>query len=152
MALQRYLTLNQATSILNTSLSNLNRLIQSGTIRAIEIAGETFVSETSLLTNRRKEDLPEYQKFAHLAGQEIWISEAERKYDVPNPTIHRWIKKGYITIIGKDKNRVVVDEQDVAYCTEIYKNRVAGRGKWLFNPDGTPYIPKTEQQEEKTPA
>lgn len=151
MAVPRYLTLNQATNILNTSLSNLNRLIQSGTIRAIEIAGETFVSEISLLSTRKKEDLPEYQKFSHLAGQEIWISEAARQYDVKVAVLHKWTKRGYIKVSGKDKNRVLLDEQDVAYCAEIYRTR-SGQGKWIFNPDGTPYIPKTEQQEEQTPA
>ncbi len=151
MALQRYLTLNQATNILNTSLSNLYRLIQSGTIRAIEIAGETFVSETSLLSSRKKEDLPEYQKFSHLAGQEIWPREAARKYNVSQKTISRWFEKGFIISLGTDKNRVLLDEQDVAYCVEIYRTR-SGQGKWIFNPDGTPYILKAEQQEEQTPA
>lgn len=151
MAVPRYLTLNQATNILNTSLSNLNRLIQSGTIRAIEIAGETFVSETSLLSSRKKEDLPEYQKFSHLAGQEIWISEAARKYEVEQSNITRWASRKFIKTLKKEKNRVLLDEQDVAYCAEIYRTR-SGQGKWIFNPDGTPYIPKTEQQEEQTPA
>jgi hypothetical protein len=144
----RYVPLTKAAMMLNTSMSSLNRMIQSGKIRAVEIAGEIAVSENSLLSNMKKEDLPEYKKFAHLAGQAIWVSEAARKYDVPR-TIIKWTSKNHIKLLGKEKNRVLTDEQDVAYCAEIYKER-KGQGKWVFNPDGTPYTLKT--QEDETPA
>jgi hypothetical protein len=137
----RYVPLTKAAIMLNTSMSSLNRMIQSGKIKAVEIAGEIAVSENSLFSNMKKEDLPDYKKFAHLASQAIWIAEAGRKYDVPLQTIQRWSKKNLIKVLGKEKNRILLDEQDVAYCVEIYKTR-AGQGKWTFNPDGTPYTPK----------
>ena len=142
----RYVPLTKAALMLNTSMSSLNRLIQTGKIKAVEIAGEIAVSENSLLSNMKKEDLPEYKKFEHLAGQAIWISEAARKYDVSFQTIQRWSKKNLIKVVGKEKNRILLDEQDVAYCTEIYNQR-KGQGKWLFNPDGTPYTLKTQEDE-----
>jgi predicted site-specific integrase-resolvase len=145
----RYVPLTKAASMLNTSMSSLNRMIQSGKIKAVEIAGEIAVSENSLMSNMKKEDLPEYKKFAHLAGQAIWVSEAARKYDVKLSVLHKWVHKNYIKIIGKEKNRILLDEQDVAYCAEIYSER-RGQGKWVFNPDGTPYTLKT--QEDETPA
>jgi hypothetical protein len=88
-----------------------------------------------------KTQLPEYQMFQHLRGIGISISAASRKYDVPHPTISRWVKKGLIAIIGHDLNRVLIDEADIAYCAEVRKDRI-GQGKWLFAKDGTPYIPK----------
>jgi hypothetical protein len=142
----RYVPLTKAAIMLNTSMSSLNRMIQSGKIKAVEIAGEIAVSENSLLSNLKKEELPEYKKFAHLAGQAIWVSEAARKYGVPQKTLSRWFERDLIKSIGKDKNRILLDEQDVAYCAEIYNER-RGQGKWIFNPDGTPYISKTQEDE-----
>ncbi|MDX9991822.1 MAG: hypothetical protein RBS68_07190 [Anaerolineales bacterium] len=149
MVLPRYLTLPQAATKLNTSILSLNRMIQSGKIKAVEVAGEVIVSENSLMSNMKKEDLPEYKKFAHLAGQAIWVSEAARKYGVAQQTVSIWAGKGIIRSLGKEKNRNLLDEQDVAYCVEIYSQR-KGQGKWVFNPDGTPYTPKTQADE--TPA
>ena len=85
-----------------------------------------------------KEDLPEYKKHAHLKGVGIGISEATRKYDLVLSSVQRWVQAGYIARLGTEKNKVLIDEADVAYCAEIYRQR-QGQGKWLFNPDGTPY-------------
>lgn len=145
----RYVPLTKAALMLNTSMSSLNRMIQAGKIKAVEIAGEIAVSENSLLSNMKKEDLPEYKKFAHLAGQAIWPRKAAKIYNIPYGTISTWISKNLIKIVGREKNRILLDEQDVAYCAEIYNER-RGQGKWVFNPDGTPYTPKT--QEDETPA
>jgi hypothetical protein len=65
----RYVPLTKAAIMLNTSMSSLNRMIQSGKIKAVEIAGEIAVSENSLFSNMKKEDLPDYKKFAHLAAR-----------------------------------------------------------------------------------
>lgn len=90
--------------------------------------------------NTPKEERPEYQK--RLAGLPISISQAGRKYQVSKQTISRWLKKGYIRKVGLDRNRILIDEADIAYCSAIYHAN-KGQGRWLFNPDGTPYIPKT---------
>jgi hypothetical protein len=137
----RYVSLTKAAMMLNTSMSSLNRMIQSGKIKAVEIAGEIAVSESCLFSNMKKEDLPEYKKFEHLASQTIWISKAARKYEIDQANITRWTNRGFIKVLGKEKNRTLLDEQDVAYCAEIHKSR-GGQGKWVFNPDGTPYTPK----------
>lgn len=91
----------------------------------------------------KKEDIPEYKRFAHLKGTAIGIGEASRKYNIPHPTISRWVQRGFITRLGTGKNRIVfIDEADIAYCAQIAHTR-PGSGKWLFNPDGTPYIPES---------
>jgi hypothetical protein len=142
----RYVPLTKAAIMLNTSMSSLNRMIQSGKIKAVEIAGEIAVSENSLLSSMKKADLPEYKKFAHLAGQTIWVAEAARKYNTEHSNIIRWTNRGFIKVLGKEKNRTLLDEQDVAYCAEVHKSR-GGQGKWIFNPDGTPYTPKNQEDE-----
>jgi len=127
--------------------AHLRRLIEQGKIRAGVVAGEMVVSEDEVRGEAieqkglRKEDLPEYQKHAHLKGRPIWIRKAEEKYGIPNPTLWRWMKAGIITYLGKSGNKVLLDEADVAYCHEIYVQK-GRQGRILFNPDGTPYKPK----------
>jgi len=89
-----------------------------------------------------KEETPEYQQYKHLAGKPIHISEAAREYDIPQPTISRWVTYGIISQIGKEMNRILIDQADMAYCAYIKKNN-PGQGKRLFNSNGTPYVKQT---------
>lgn len=96
-----------------------------------------------VITNKlptRIEDTPEYKKNAHLAGTQIHISEAARKYDIPQQTISRYVTKGIIKSIGRDGNKIMLDESYVAYAKEVIKRKKAGQGKWIFDKDGLPYI------------
>ncbi len=145
-ALPSYISIPEAASRLGVDEANLRRLVSAGRMKAITLNGEIAVSEESIekksapvsVPGIQKTDLPEYKKFAHLAGVEIWMSEAARKYNVPHPTLSLWSKRFYITKLGKVGNKTMLNEQDVAYCAEIYHAN-AGQGKWLFNKDGTPY-------------
>jgi hypothetical protein len=91
----------------------------------------------------RKEDLPEYKKFAHLTGQSIWLSEAARFYDIPQRTISRWVQMGIIKKLEPSGNKVMIDQADMAYCAEIYHSRQTKQGRRLFEKNGLPYKPKT---------
>jgi excisionase family DNA binding protein len=143
-ALPTFLSMEEAAHQLGVSEFRLRRMINAGTIRAAIIGEETVVSEASIRELTPKEQLPEYTKHIHLRGKVIWISDAARKYGIPNQTIVRWVAKGIIKRVGSDKNKVLIDQADIAYCADIYHAR-KGQGKWLFNPDGTPYIPRTEK-------
>lgn len=112
----------------------LINLVNRGMLRVM-------TSAQTLTLNMQKDSLPEYIKFRHLKGVAISIGNASRKYNIPHPTISRWVKRGLVEQLGMDKNRVLIDEADIAYCAEISSHR-PGRGKWLFNPDGSPYIPE----------
>ncbi len=148
MNLPQFLPLPEAARKYGFSQARLKALIESGTIRAAMIGEEVVVSEDQVRGQAiqekglRKEDLPEYQKHAHLKGQAIWISEAARKYNILQPTLSKWVRAGIINVLGKEANRILIDEADVAYCAEIYRKR-GKPGRILFNPDGTPYKPKT---------
>jgi len=140
MTLDRFITLSEAAHRLRVSVTETRSMIKSGKIKGgILPDGAMVVSEDTLPI--RKEDLPEYKKYAHLSGKTIWISEASRKYNVLQPTISNWASAGFIKKIGVERNKILLDEQDVAYCAEIYRQR-KGQGKRLFNPDGTPFKPK----------
>jgi excisionase family DNA binding protein len=155
-ALPTFISTAEAAHQLEVSEARLRRMIEAGRIKAANISGEIVVSEASVNkyhkkqqpisqpTGIRKEDLLEYRKFNYLKGDAIWLSEAARKYGIPHQTILKWIQRGFISESGKSGNRLMLNEQDVAYCAEIY-NSHHGRGKWLFNVDGTPYVPRAEK-------
>ncbi len=85
-ALLVLLPLSEAARKYGVSEARLKTLIENGKIRAAMIGDEVVVSEEEARAAAvRKEDLPEYKKHAHLKGVPIWISEAERKYNIPNP-------------------------------------------------------------------
>ena len=143
-ALPTFISTAEAVHQLGVSEARLRRMIKAGTIKAANVSGETVVSEASVRGLIPKEQLPEFIKHAHLKNMPIWISNAARKYDIPNPTIVRWVAKGIIRRLGTDKNKVLIDQADMAYCAEIYHAH-RGQGKWLFNHDGTPYVPRSEK-------
>jgi predicted site-specific integrase-resolvase len=139
-ALARFIPLSEAARRMRVSVKETRAMISSGKIQGGVLPdGEMVVRESTIPTKYfpKKEDLPEYKKHAKLKGMTIWISEAARKYDIPNPTITRWVKAGIITTLGWDRNKRLINEQDVAYCAEIYTKH-KGQGKWIFNDDGTP--------------
>lgn len=144
VALPNLIPITEAARKYEFDEGRLRQLIEAGKIRAGVAMGEVVVSEEELREQvTRKEDLPEYKQFDLLKGKPIWVSEAARKYNIPAPTLSTWSRgKNLIKILGIDGNKVMLDEQDVAYCSLIYHQR-KGQGKWLFNADGTPYKPKT---------
>jgi excisionase family DNA binding protein len=143
-ALPTFISTEEAAHLLGVSQARVRRMIEAGTIKAANFSGVTVVSKASIRELTPKEQLPEYIRNAHLKNSPIWISDAARKYDIPNPTIVRWVSKGIIRRIGTDKNKVLIDQADMAYCAEIYHSN-RGQGKWLFNPDGTPHVSRTEK-------
>ncbi len=141
VTLPHYISLPDAAQRLRLNEAQVRALIESGRIKGGTLPdGEMIVTEDSL--PQRKEDLPEYKLFADLRGKPIWISKAAREYSVTQQTISNWVKAGVIKRLGKEGNKVLIDEADVAYCAEIYRQR-GGQGKTLFNSDGTPYKSKT---------
>jgi predicted site-specific integrase-resolvase len=140
-ALPRFVPLPKAAERLSMNEDELRRLVDSGKIDAIALPdGDVAVSEKDMTEPLRKEDLPEFKKFSHLESVEIGISEAARKYGIHQQTISRWVKRGIIKKLGRDGQKILISEQDVAYCAEIYETNGGGtQGVRLFSKDGTPY-------------
>ena len=139
--LPTFLPFSEAARKYGMEEAHLRQLIEKGKIRAGVVAGEMVVSEEELRETvvTRKEDLPEYSEFKHLEGIPISISEAEGKYGVPNPTIVRWVQRGFIRVIGTEGRKKLINERDIAYCANVYKKN-QGQGKWIFSKNGTPYV------------
>jgi len=142
-----FIPLSEAARKYGLEEAYLRQMVERGKIRAAMVAGEMVVSEEEVKKRAeqeqhsgvKKEDLPEYSEFKHLEDIPISISEAEKKYEVPNQTIVRWVQKGFIRVIGVEGRKKYINERDVAYCSYIY-NKNRGQGKWVFSRNGTPYI------------
>jgi hypothetical protein len=135
-----YLPLSEAADRYNLSENILTQLIQAGKIEAVRLpSGEVLVpadNGTHIIT---KEQIIE-EDFAALRGQLITVSEAAEKYDIPRSTIQSWIyRSNYLEPVG-DNYPLVVDEAEVAYCVNIYKQRRATGSKApLLDENGLPY-------------
>jgi hypothetical protein len=83
-------------------------------------------------------------KYAHLVGQGITISQAAKKYSVPRDAVENWVYQGkYIQFVDEISYPKQINEADVAICADIYKYRqMAGiKGVPFFDKDGL-YIEK----------
>lgn len=140
MALPTYIPITDAARKYGYKLAELRKLAESGKIEAVRLPdGDVVVSETTVKNTLRKEDLPEYKRYKHMAEVGIGINEAAQKYSVPFSTLRGWVSKSYILKVGEDGQKVLLNEQDVAYCSAVYQKH-GKQGRWLFNPDGTPHI------------
>lgn len=96
-----------------------------------------------------KQRIPTKQDFLkrELVGKPITVSEAVKKYGVPQTTILTWIKNGFVSVLERGY-RTIIDEADIDYCAMIYQERKQsgiGFRAPLFNEDGLPYKLEHEQ-------
>lgn len=106
--------------------------------------GEVQVLAADAMTKTKDQIIQE--KYSSLAGQPITASEAADKYDVHRRTIFKWIDKGYLTVLEPEPV-MQVDEAEVAYCVDVYKERrdKIPKGVPLLGEDGLPYQLKHPQ-------
>lgn len=147
MVLPTYIPIVDAAKKYGYALDELKKLAQSGKINAVQLPnGDLVVSEKQLEFPEINslEELKQYKDthFGELKDQATWIAQAERDYGVPNPTISKWVKDGYIQVMGKDMNRTMISKQDVAFYATMH-NQFGRQGRRLFDDQGLPYKPKT---------
>ncbi|NPV86321.1 MAG: hypothetical protein HPY45_09975 [Anaerolineae bacterium] len=152
LTLPTFLPLSEAARKYGLDETRLRQLVETGKIRAGTVTGEVIVSEEEVRGEAiqekglRKEDLPEYQKHAHLKGKGISLSKAVEKYGLNPSTIFRWYKKGIIAEVGREVDlggeRILYDEADIAYCHEVHR-RAGGQGRRVFDKNGLPHQAKT---------
>lgn len=145
VTLPTFLPLSEAARKYGLDEAHLRHLIEKGKIRAGVVAGEMVVSEDEVkkrvekeqVPGVRKEDLPEYQQFSYLSNSYLGINEASKKYRIPYTTLYRWIRRGFISVKGQAGQKVLISEQDVAFCELIYRPQKR-QGKKIFTANGIP--------------
>ena len=129
--LPTYIPLREAAERYGVARKSLTQLVDSGRIRAVKINGGFAVAEEDVIdTTVRRED------FEHLHGLGISIAEASRKYDVPYSTLHGWMERQYIRVLGpgeRQQGRAInLNEHDVAYRAALYHQLKEMRGAGLL--------------------
>jgi hypothetical protein len=79
--------------------------------------------------------------YKHLQGQEITLTEAAKKYDVPRTTIEKWYyRSNYLLPLNPNAYPATFDEAEIAYLADIYtERRNAGSKAPLLDNNGLPY-------------
>jgi hypothetical protein len=125
-----FVPLKEAAKVFHWSEENLNALVDADKIRSAPFTGGKLVSNEDI-ANLPKELRPEYDH--SLVGVRISLGDASRRYHIAQPTISRWVSKGYIKIIqkGRTGQKVLIDEADIKFCASIYKEN-PGQGNRSF--------------------
>ncbi len=137
------LPLPDAASKYGLSEQALTQLIEAGKIEAVQLpSGEILVTAENDRANTKDEIISE--RFAHLKGKLIRLSDAARKYEISTTNLARWAKSGYIEVLKRESYNTELNEADVAYCAYIYKLKkeaCGGRaaGVNIFDRKGNPY-------------
>ncbi len=133
--LPKFIPIAEAVRKTHLSEKALRSMLHAGKIGGGTMNGELLVDANTLPA--RKEDLPEYKKFKNYQGVGIGINEAAKQFNIQFSTLRRWVKRGYIKQIGKEKNKILIDKQDVAFYVYVYR-MYGGKGKKVFDQDGLP--------------
>lgn len=138
LKIEHFVTPQFASQQLGISEELIFKLVDEGKLRAAILPDLSVgISQQSVYSLLPRESQPEYLETMNLRGNQISINEAGRKYHLNTSTITRWMQRGIIRQIGKNGNKTMVDEGDVAYCARVIRLN-KGRGKWVFDKDGRP--------------
>jgi predicted site-specific integrase-resolvase len=115
MALPMLTPLPDAATKIGMRQDSLEHLVNIGTVEAYTTPNGAIMIVMDDV-NKHKVKLSD---FAHLEGVPIHIAEAGRKYDLQFQSIARWRKAGYIRTLGREKNRILLNEADVAFIKAV---------------------------------
>ncbi len=143
MALETYITLQEATQRYNLGAKLLTRFVTDGRIRGGRLNGTFVLSEqdTREVAEQQATKGDLRKKVAQLEGKPIGVNEAAQKYDLSQPNISTWIRAGYIRVLSPARGRgykMLTDESDVAYAKELSKLHPISQGKRVFTPKFVP--------------
>jgi len=111
------------------SVPHIRRLIDLGLLQAAQNLERNILVPLEEL--RRLESILEDADLVDLEGRPIHISKASRKYDIPTGSLSRWYRSGYIRKVGQEKNRVLLDEGDVAFIKLVIEAKDLRPGQSL---------------------
>ncbi len=136
--LPRYIPLTEAAERYGVSEEVLERAIESGTIRAVQLDQEVAVAEGDVREIASRQEL--WQQVQYLDGVPITIEKACRKYGLSKPSLYRWIRQGFVRVLydqrggkrGGRGNKRLLNEADVAYAALVADVRKVKRGQRTF--------------------
>ena len=112
-----YLPLAEAVSRYRIAPEKLSQWIGAGKVRVKKLRGVTLVVEKEV--KREAVIRQARENYLDLEGRPIRVMDAARKYGILQRTLSRWASRGYIRILDKGPNRLVLNEADVARARDI---------------------------------
>ena len=98
----------------------LTDLVERGKIKAVRINRRIAVAEEEVF-NLVKEMTEDGRKYAALEGKPIRLTKAAEKYQIAQPTLSKWAKRGYIRVIERGPRLLLLNEADVARAKDLAK-------------------------------
>lgn len=111
-----FMPLEEAARLLHTAPARLRRLVEAGIVSAAKLPDGGIVIN---MDDVKSKQLVSRRDFQALEETPITLSEAARKYDLNHSTLSRWTRAGHIRKIGEDKNRILLNEADIAYICAV---------------------------------
>ena len=116
MTIPTFVTVGEAAKRTGADPARISRLAKLGHIRAAALDdGGILVA----MEDVKHIVVVDRSKFSHMDGIAIHVSEAARKYRFSIGTISRWARAGHIKVLGKDRNRTLLNEADIAYIRAV---------------------------------
>jgi len=125
-AITRLLTLEEAARRLGLRPSTLVRYAQAGKIRAkLFVVGEgmkeTMLVELEMQPHHPDDDEPE---------EAITITEASRRYGVPDTLLSRWVRWGLIRLYERRGRKCLISSKDAKRLAQVYHQVREAHGRF----------------------
>ena len=112
-SLPRLITPAEAARQYNVPEGVLEKFVEEGRVRRGASDGTLLLVEQDVQELARRISR---NRFAHLKGKSIRVTEAADKYGFPHSTLSRWASSGKIRVIERGPKLLLLDEEDVAYA------------------------------------
>jgi hypothetical protein len=136
-----YLTVDQAINKYRLTQDELDKLIESKSIRTDLLDDEITILRQIDVARASAEKYVHRESFKHLENVPIAMSDASLKYQIKLATIQNWRRNGIIRELGGDpehKQRLFVNEADVAYIKAVSDITGITMGRSTLSPNGDP--------------
>jgi vacuolar-type H+-ATPase subunit E/Vma4 len=118
-SLPTYLLLEEAAARHERDVEDLERDIQEGRVQALRtLEGHVLVAseDVSLASKLEQVDVEN-----SLEGTRIRLMDAARKYRISHANLVHWMDAGYIKVLERGPQLLVLNEADVALAVKIFK-------------------------------
>jgi predicted site-specific integrase-resolvase len=129
--LPTYITIGEAAKKYHLEHDTLGCLVRDGKIQAVEVDGNIAVAEEDVSTASAEAAIQDVEFDESLKGHPIRVTEAADKYGVSHANLSRWADTGYIQIIERAPRLLLLDEADVRFAVEVFKQARMNTGSYV---------------------
>jgi len=130
-----YLTKSQALETYKITATELDKLIDQGRVDVVLVQNgdeQIALYDDDLAAYVAERDITP-DKFNHLRGKLLGITEAGLKYGIAPAVVSGWIKRGLIDVRQIEGQKKLIDEAEIAYIVELGRAKKMRPGKKVFD-------------------